>query len=108
MLIDAADRSALAIELNQRGVDFAQQEGLLRINAAGERDLLKFTRDPARMVPTFVFPLIFTGARGGSLQATFGQPANFNLLEFTLTGVFAQRLFQTTAFGLISLMAALA
>jgi ABC-2 type transport system permease protein len=56
------------------------------------------------MVSTFIFPLIFIGALGGSLQATFGRSANFNLLEFTFTGVFAQTLFQTTAFGLISLI----
>src|SRR3981081_4547855 len=72
--------------------------------AISYRDLLKFLRDPARMVSTFVFPLIFIGALGGSLQATFGRAANFNLLEFTFTGVFAQTLFQTTAFGLISLI----
>ena len=72
--------------------------------AISYRDLLKFLRDPARMVSTFVFPLIFIGALGGSLQATFGRAADFNLLEFTFTGVFAQTLFQTTAFGLISLI----
>jgi ABC-2 type transport system permease protein len=74
------------------------------VMAIAHRDLLKFTRDPARMVSTFVFPLIFIGALGGSLQATFGRSADFNLLEFTFTGVFAMTLFQTTAFGLISLI----
>jgi ABC-2 type transport system permease protein len=74
------------------------------IMAIAHRDLLKFLRDWARMVSTFVFPLIFIGALGGSLQATFGGSANFNLLEFTFTGVFAQTLFQSTAFGLISLI----
>jgi ABC-2 type transport system permease protein len=72
--------------------------------AISHRDLLKFVRDPARMVSTFVFPLIFIGALGGSLQATFGRSSDFNLLEFTFTGVFAMTLFQTTAFGLISLI----
>src|SRR5260370_38246074 len=56
------------------------------------------------MVSTFVFPLIFIGALGGSLQASFGRSSAFNLLVFTFTGVFAQTLFQTTAFGLISLI----
>src|SRR5437660_4303330 len=56
------------------------------------------------MVSTFVFPLIFIGALGGSLQATFGRSSDVNLLEFTFTGVFAMTLFQTTAFGLISLI----
>ncbi len=72
--------------------------------AISHRDLLKFLRDPARMVSTFVFPLIFIGALGGSLQATFGRSSDVNLLEFTFTGVFAMTLFQTTAFGLISLI----
>jgi ABC-2 type transport system permease protein len=72
--------------------------------AISQRDLLKFLRDRTRMVATFIFPLIFIGALGGSLQATFGGAADFNLLEFTFTGVLAQTLFQTTAFGLISLI----
>jgi ABC-2 type transport system permease protein len=74
------------------------------VMAISYRDLLKFLRDPARMISTFVFPLIFIGALGGSLQAAFGRTAEFNLLVFTFTGVFAQTLFQTTAFGLISLI----
>lgn len=72
--------------------------------AISYRDFLKFVRDPARMVSTFVFPLVFIGALGGSLQASFGRSADFNLLVFTFTGVFAQTLFQTTAFGIISLI----
>lgn len=68
------------------------------------RDLLKFLRDPARMAGTFVFPLLFIGALGGSLQSSFGRSSEINLLVFTFTGVFAQTLFQTTAFGLISLI----
>jgi ABC-2 type transport system permease protein len=77
---------------------------LTAILAIAYRDLLKFLRDPTRMVSTFVFPLIFIGALGGSLQAAFGRSADYNLLTFTFTGVFAQTLFQTTAFGLISLV----
>ena len=72
--------------------------------AIAYRDLLKFLRDPTRMVATFVFPIILIGALGGTLQATFGGVSNFNLLEFTFTGIYAQTLFQTTAFGLISLI----
>jgi ABC-2 type transport system permease protein len=72
--------------------------------AIAYRDLLKFLRDPTRMVSTFVFPIIFIGALGGSLQATFGRSSELNLLVFTFTGVYAQTLFQTTAFGLISLI----
>ena len=57
------------------------------IMAIAYRDLLKFLRDPARMVSTFVFPVVFIGALGGSLQATFGRASDFNLLTFTFTGV---------------------
>src|SRR4030088_2707521 len=74
------------------------------ILAISHRDLLKFMRDPTRMVSTFVFPLIFIGALGGSLQAAFGRSAGFKPLTFTFPGVFAQTLFQTTAFGVISLI----
>jgi len=80
------------------------QTELSAVVAIAYRDLLKFLRDPARMVSTFVFPLIFIGALGGSLQASFGRASSINLLVFTFTGVFAQMLFQTTAFGLISLL----
>src|SRR3954468_4666563 len=56
------------------------------------------------MVSTRISPAIIIGALGGSLQASFGRSSDFNLLEFTFTGVFAQLLFQTTAFGIISLI----
>jgi ABC-2 type transport system permease protein len=72
--------------------------------AISYRDLLKFLRDYPRMVSTFIFPIVFIGALGGSLQAAFGRSSDFNLLVFTFTGVFAQTLFQTTAFGIISLI----
>ena len=41
------------------------------VMAIAYRDLLKFLRDPARMVATFVFPVIFMPLRNGpnSVQA---------------------------------------
>lgn len=74
------------------------------VMAIAYRDLLKFLRDRGRIVGTVIFPIVFIGALGGSLQATFGQSSQINLLVFTFTGVLAQTLFQTTAFGLISLI----
>ena len=74
------------------------------IAAIAYRDLLKFLRDRTRMIGTFLFPIIMVGALGGSLQAAFGRSSDINLLAFTFTGVFAQMLFQTTAFGLISII----
>jgi ABC-2 type transport system permease protein len=74
------------------------------VMAIAYRDLLKFLRDRTRIVATMLFPAIFIGALGGSLQVSFGPRADFNLLVFTFTGVFAQVLFQSSAFGLISLL----
>jgi ABC-2 type transport system permease protein len=74
------------------------------VMAIAYRDLLKFLRDRTRIVGTLIFPIVFIAALGGSLQGAFGQRADFNLLVFTFTGVFAQVLFQSSAFGLISLL----
>ncbi len=74
------------------------------VMAIAYRDLLKFMRDRGRIIGSVIFPVVFIGALGGSLQATFGNASQINLLVFTFTGVFAQTLFQTTAFGLISLL----
>ena len=68
------------------------------------RDLLKFLRDPTRIVFSLIFPLIFVGILGGALQSNLGRGAGYNLLAFTFTGVFAQTLFQSTAQGVISLI----
>lgn len=68
------------------------------------RDFTKLLRDRARLIISFVFPVIFIGALGTSLQANLGKFIGFNFLTFTFTGVFAQTLFQSTASGIISLI----
>lgn len=68
------------------------------------RDLLKFLRDPVRIVSTLVFPLVFVAVLGGSLQKNLSEGAGYNFLAFTFTGVFAQTLFQSAAMGVISLI----
>jgi ABC-2 type transport system permease protein len=77
---------------------------LTAIFAIAQRDMLKFLRDIPRMISTFIAPILFIAALGGSMEAAFGRVTPFNLLEYTFTGVFAMTLFQTTAFGLISLI----
>src|SRR5207302_8565168 len=74
------------------------------ITAIAYRDLMKFLRDPARLVATFIFPLMFIFILGTSMQASFGRGIGFNLLAVTFTGVLAQTLFQSTAMGVISLI----
>jgi ABC-2 type transport system permease protein len=74
------------------------------ILAIAQRDFMELLRDPARLVSSLIFPLIFITVLGGSLQASFGD-ADFNLLTFTFTGVLAQTLFQSSASGVISVIA---
>lgn len=68
------------------------------------RDFTKFRRDRARVLSTFIFPFVFIGVLGGSLQANLSDGAGYNLLTFIFTGVIGQTLFQSTAAGIISLI----
>jgi ABC-2 type transport system permease protein len=72
--------------------------------AIAQRDLLKFLRDPPRLLSTFIFPFIFIAVLGGSFQANLGANAGYDFLAFTFTGVLAQTLFQSTAMGIVSLI----
>lgn len=68
------------------------------------RDVLKFTRDPWRLIATLVLPLLLVGLFGEGLQATLGPDLGYNYLTFIFLGVFAQTLFQSTALGIVSLI----
>lgn len=68
------------------------------------RDVLRFLRDPSRLIGTLILPVIFVGVLGGSFQANLGGSLGYDFLPFIFTGVFAQTLFQSTAFGIISLI----
>lgn len=68
------------------------------------RDFLKFLRDRGRIVVTFIFPLIFIGILGGSIQSNLGAQLGYNFLLFVFIGTLGQTLFQSTASGVISLI----
>ncbi|MGH2378785.1 MAG: ABC transporter permease, partial [Candidatus Limnocylindria bacterium] len=68
------------------------------------RDFLKLLRDRTRLVGEIVFPIIFIGALGGSLEANLGPVLGFDFVEFMFTGVFAMTIWQTTALGIVSLI----
>ncbi|HMS22793.1 MAG TPA: ABC transporter permease [Candidatus Levybacteria bacterium] len=68
------------------------------------RDFTKFTRDRGRIVATFIFPFVFIGILGGSLQANLSENVGYSFLTFVFIGVLAQTLFQSTASGIISLI----
>src|SRR5512140_294770 len=68
------------------------------------RDLMKLLRDPARLISSLMFPLLFIVVLGGSLQSSFGTGSSFDYLAFVFTGVFAQTMFQSAAMGVVSLI----
>jgi ABC-2 type transport system permease protein len=68
------------------------------------RDLIKFLRDPPRLVATLVFPVVFVGVVGPAFQGNLGEEAGFDFVTFIYTGVFAQTLFQSAALGIVSLI----
>jgi ABC-2 type transport system permease protein len=80
----------------------SQLSGILVI---AHRDVVKLLRDRSRIVADFAFPLIFIGVLGSSLQAGFGARSGINLLTFVFTGVLAQTVWQSSALGIISLLA---
>jgi ABC-2 type transport system permease protein len=74
------------------------------VAAISARDLLKFIRDPGRLVAALVFPFLMISLLGGTLQLNLGKSAGFNFIAFTFTGFLGMTLFQSTAQGLTSLM----
>ncbi len=68
------------------------------------RDFTKFARDKGRIIATFIFPFVFIGILGSSLQSNLSKGAGYNFLTFVFVGVLAQTLFQSTASGIISLI----
>ncbi|HEX7737482.1 MAG TPA: ABC transporter permease [Ktedonobacteraceae bacterium] len=68
------------------------------------RDLLKFARDPLRLLATVILPVLFLGLFGEGLQAALGSSLGYSYLTFVFLGVFAQTLFQSTALGMVSLI----
>ena len=81
----------------------------LKTNANGVfaialRDLSKFLRDRTRIVASIIAPIVFIGILGGSLESNLGEAAGYSFLLFTFTGIYAQTLFQSASFGVISLI----
>lgn len=78
---------------------------LSAVLAIAHRDFIKLLRDRARIISDFAFPLVFIGILGTTLQAGFGQTGGVNLLTFVFTGVLGQTIWQSSALGVISLIA---
>jgi ABC-2 type transport system permease protein len=93
--------STLAAERRGGSGVIAELSAILML---ANRDFLKLLRDRPRLIAEIVFPVIFIGALGGSLEANLGVTAGFSFVAFTFTGVLAMTIFQTTAMGIISLV----
>lgn len=78
---------------------------LSAVLAIAHRDFIKLIRDRPRIIADLAFPLIFIGILGTTLQAGFGEAGGFNLLTFVFTGVLGQTVWQSSALGVISLIA---
>lgn len=74
------------------------------ILAIAFRDFSKLIRDRGRLAMSFIFPFLFIGLLGGSLQSNLSEGAGYSFLTFVFTGVIGQTLFQSTASGIISLI----
>lgn len=68
------------------------------------RDLTKLLRDKGRIIVSLVFPLVFVGVLGNSLNSNLSSDVGYSFLTFVYIGVIGQNLFQSTASGIISLI----
>ncbi len=53
---------------------------------------------------SLIFPLVFVGVLGNSLNSNLSKDVGFSFLTFVYVGVIGQNLFQTTSSGIISLI----
>lgn len=74
------------------------------IQTMAYRDMMKLLRDPARLISTFIFPLLFILILGGSMQSNLGPGLGYDFMAYVFTGVLAQTLFQSASMGVISLI----
>lgn len=72
--------------------------------AIAGRDLLKFLRDPARLIVTFLVPFLLMFLLGTTAQLNLGRYVGFNFVGFTFTGVLGLTLFQSSVQGMASLL----
>jgi ABC-2 type transport system permease protein len=69
------------------------------------RDIAKFRRDRGRQVAALIFPAIFLGVFGVTLNAGLGQAhIGFNYIEYVFSGILIQTIFQSSFLGIVSLI----
>lgn len=66
------------------------------IVAIAAREVMNFTRTPAKIVFVFIFPVIFLGVLGGNLEQNLGGSVGFNFMYFMFFGIVVSTLYQTS------------
>lgn len=75
------------------------------ILTVAHRDFMKFTRDRTRVISSFIFPAVFIGVLGGSLESALSADVGYSFITFIFVATLAQNMFSTSAQGLVSLTA---
>jgi ABC-2 type transport system permease protein len=73
--------------------------------AIAQRDVVKLLRDRPRLAVSLAFPVMLIAGLGNVLQSTVGRVTGLNAVTLAFTGVLAATLFQSTAAGMISIVA---
>ena len=74
------------------------------IAAIATRDVLKFLRDPSRVILSFLVPFLLIVLLAGTLQLNLGGRIKFNFTSFIFTGVLGMTIFQSSMQGVASLL----
>lgn len=70
-----------------------------------QRDLMKFLRDRPRIIASLIFPVIFLGVFGLTLNSGLGRAnLGFNYLNYVFSGILLQTVFQSSFQGINSLL----
>lgn len=66
---------------------------------------MKFLRDRGRIIASLIFPVIFLGVFGVTLNAGFSQSSlGFNFIDYVFSGILLQTVFQSSFQGIVSLV----
>jgi ABC-2 type transport system permease protein len=75
------------------------------VAAIAQRDVVKLLRDRPRLAVNLAFPVLLIVGLGNVLQPTVGKVTGLSTVTLAFTGVLAAAMFQSTAAGMISIVA---
>ncbi|MDR2783425.1 MAG: ABC transporter permease [Treponema sp.] len=68
------------------------------------RDITLFLKSPAKLIQSFIMPVMFLGMFGGQLSQNMGRNMGFDFNTFMLVGMLVQGLFMIMGTGIASLV----